>query len=252
MTLFGKILVMFNLACALFLAAWAFSIYATGVDWAANKSKGAPSVPIGQYAIRADKITELWKGLEPAQTDWQIGRARLAKEEMHLAADRIWYDKEIRHVLHGPAKNKPLTEVVLADKDDEKSGVRKGQVLLDDQEHPKMAPSPLQLQSLDEYNKEDEGILASLATVMAEHVAQIGVDIELTDKIIGDKAKGIRGFQQRIFDEQAKSAALLAELSLIEPQLINTMVEAQTIAKRHDQMVKRIEELKRLKVASGR
>jgi len=37
---------------------------------------------------------------------------------------------------------------------------------------------------------------------------------------------------------------------LVEPQLINTLVEAQLVNKRHAQMVRRIAELKRTKVAS--
>ena len=71
MTLLGKILVLVNLGIAVMLAAWSFSIYASGVDWTAIKSKGTPSVPIGQFAIREDKLTELWKSVAPAQGDWQ-------------------------------------------------------------------------------------------------------------------------------------------------------------------------------------
>ena len=159
---------------------------------------------------------------------------KLANEEARLASDRPWYDREMRFVLNGPAKNKPLTEVALAAKEDPNSGVRRGQVLLDDQGYPKMEPvrdhtrAPLQLQSLAEYNNQDKTILDSLAQLMSEHVTQIGESNELTDKIIGDKAKGIRGFQDRIYDEQAKNAALLAELQHLEPQLINTTVEVDS------------------------
>ncbi|MHB1426232.1 MAG: hypothetical protein ACYC3I_23960 [Gemmataceae bacterium] len=256
MTLFGKLLVIFNLAFAVLLAAFSYSIYVNGVDWTDSKSKGPPPVPTGQFAIRAVKIDELWKGLPPAQADWARERARLLREETSLADDRGWYDKEIRYVLAGPAKNKPLSEVAFAAKDDANTGVRKGQVLLDDRGHPQMVPvrdsagAPLQLQSLAEYNVQDVGILNSLAQIMAAHAMQIAQSNEYTDKIIGDKAKGIRGLQERIYDEQAKNAAMLAELSQVEPLVINTMVEAQLINKRHDQMVKRIEELKKIKVAS--
>ena len=85
---------------------------------------------------------------------------------------------------------------------------------------------------------------------MRGHEEQIEEANKLTDKIIGDKAKGIRGLQQRINDERAKNVEMLAEMELVQPQYINTLVEAQLINKRHAQMKKRIEELKKLKVAS--
>jgi hypothetical protein len=255
MTRYGKIVVLLNLALAVMLAAWSFNLYANSVDWTDSKSKGTPPVPTGQFAIRAAKLDELWKGLAPSQDDWLRERARLTEEETRLNAERAWYDKEILYVWKGPAKSKGLSQVAIAARDDERTGVKKGQVQLDAQGFPQMVPIPdptgvpLQLQSLDEYNAEDVSILSNIAAQMERNVQQIAESNALTDRIIGDKGKGIRGLQQRINDEQAKNAALLAEMKLVEPQLLNTLVEAQSINKRHDQMAKRIEELKKLKVA---
>lgn len=257
MTLFGKLLLVFNLAFALLLAAWSFNIYANGIDWTDRKDTKTEPPTLGEFAIRADRLGELWKGVAPAQKEWQSARGSLADEESRLAAERIWYDKEIRFVLSGPAKGKGLSEVAIAAKDDPPS-VLKGQILLDDQGFPKLVPvplrdrmnNPLQLLSLAEYNEEDAKIMESIGNEMAEHVKQIDEANKLTDKIIGDKTKGIRGFQQRINDEKAKNAEVVAEMKLVEPQYINTLVEAQLINKRHQQMRKRIEELKKLSVAS--
>jgi hypothetical protein len=255
MTLFGKILVMLNLALAVMLAAWSFNLYSNGVDWTDSKSKGTPPVPTGQYAIRAAKLDELWKGVAPTQADWLRERGKLAEEERRLNAERAWYDREIRYVWVGPAKGKGISQVAIAAKDDEKTGVKKGQVQLDPQGFPQMASIvdpmnvPLQLQSMAEYNEEDKGILSDIDAQIKRNVQQIAESNALTDRIIGDKDRGIRGLQQRINDEQAKNAALIAEMKLVEPQLLNTLVEAHSINKRHDQMVKRIEELKKLKVA---
>lgn len=246
MTLFGKLLVLVNLAFAVMLAAWSFSIYANGIDW--TDSKGTASAPKGEFAKRAAVLDGLWKGVAPAQDNWLSGRDKLANEETHLAAEYVWYDKEIRYVLVGPAKAKGIAEVAVAAKDDAKTGVMKGQILLDDKGYPRMG-NPLPLQSLAEYNKENEGLLQSLKDVMAKHEMRIEESNKLTDLIIGDKSKGIRGLQQRIYDEKAKNADVLAEMKLVEPQYINTLVEAQLINKRHAQMVKRIEELKKIKVA---
>lgn len=254
MTLFGKLLVLFNLAFAVFLAGWAFNVYANGIDWTDSKDKGSPPAPLGEFAKRAVKLDELWKSVAPTQLNWLTQRDKLRKEEASLVADRIWYDKEIRYVLDGPAKGKGISEVTIAAKDDDKIGVKKGQILLDDKGYPLMVPmrdqnnNPLQLSSLDEYNKEDEMLLRSIGEVIAKHEKQIAEAAELTDLIIGTKTA--RGFQQRINEEKSKYEQLLVEMKLVEPQYINTLVEAQLINKRHAQMVKRIEELKKLKVAS--
>jgi hypothetical protein len=248
MTLLGKLLVVFNLGFSLMLAAWSFSIYANGIDWANPKT--------GQFAIRAAKLDELWKGVAPAQADWSSARNKLANEETRLAAERVWYDQQLHYVLHGSAKGKGINEIAIAPKDDAAARVQKGQILLDDQGNPLLVPprdpmgNPLQLSSLDEYNKEDGDLLRSLRLVMETNEKQIEDANRLTDLIIGDKAKGIRGFQQRINDEQAKNAAILAEMELVRPQYINTLVEAQLVNKRQAQMKKRIEELKKWKVAS--
>ncbi|HTU20049.1 MAG TPA: hypothetical protein VMG10_18435 [Gemmataceae bacterium] len=245
MTLLGKLLLLFNLAFALLLAAWSFNIYANGIDWTDTKdTKSTPPVPIGQLAIRAAKLDDLWKGVAPAQADWSSKRDQLANEESRLVAERIRYDKEIHYVLAGPAKG--ISEVETA----AKGAPNAGQMLLDHNGFPSLVKNPLLELSLAEYNAEEEKILKDIGAEMAQHVKQIDEANKLTDKIIGDKAKGIRGLQERINDEKAKDEGVVAELKLVEPQLINTLVEAQLINKRHAQMKKRIEELKRLKVAS--
>jgi|GEM_PF-3221278 hypothetical protein len=256
MTLFGKILVLLNLGLALVLAAWSFNIYANGIDWTDRKDTRTTPPRMGQFALRKEKLDELGKGIDPAQKDWLNERAQLAREEKHLADERLWYDKELRYVLTGPARGRGIFDVAIATQDDPNTGVKRGQVLLDNQGYPQLVPIrdpnnvPLQLQSLAEYNTEDNTVLRSLGEEMAKHAAQIAESNGLTDKIIGDKDKGVRGLQQRIYDEQAKNAAVIAEIKLIEPQLLNALVELQTVNKRREQMLRRIEELKRTKVAS--
>ncbi|HTU93425.1 MAG TPA: hypothetical protein VMF69_25320 [Gemmataceae bacterium] len=256
MTLFGKLLVLLNLALAMVLAAWSFNIYANGVDWTDRKDTKSTPPRMGQFAVRAAKLDELWKGVPPVQTDWLRERDQLAREEKRLADERVWYDKEIRYVLDGPAKGKGIREVDIASKDDPNTGAKKGQILLDNQGYPQLVPirdpngAPLQLQSLVEYNRENEGLLKEISDQIEQHEKQIKEANALTDRITGDKTKGIRGLQQRINDEQAKNDEVIAEIKLVEPQLINTLVEAQLVNKRHAQMTKRIEELKKIKVAS--
>ena len=250
MTRLGKVLVLLNLGLSVVLATWAFSIYSNSIDWTNRKTPR-----MGQFAIRDAKLTELWKGVDPVETDWLRERAQLAKEEQLLAAERVWYDKEIRYVLVGPAKGQGILEVALAAQDDPGTGVKKGQVRLKDG-YPQLVPildpnnAPLSLKSLREYNIEDEGILREIASLIEQHQKQIEEANALTDRIIGDPAKGKRGLQQRINDEQAKNAEVIAELKLVEPHFINTLVEARQVNKRHEQMKRRIDELKKVNVAS--
>jgi hypothetical protein len=250
MTLFGKLLVLFNLAFGLVLAGWAFSLYANGIDWSDRKEG---NVPVGEFAIHEAQLDELWKAVPPSQDDWRKNRDALQKVEASLAADRDWYDKEMRHVFIGPTKDQPVGQIVSAAKDDPKTGVKKGQVLLDDKGFPQLAPlkdrTGKPLESLAEYNEKDNKILLALEEVMKKHEMQIAEANELTDKIIGNKDKGIRGLQKRIEDERAKDADVVAEQKLIRPLLVNTVVESELILKRKTQLEKRIEELEKFKVA---
>jgi hypothetical protein len=253
MTRFGKILVLLNLTLSLMLAAWAFNVYANSIDWSDKKDKG---IPVGMFAIHGARLEEAWKGVVPAQSSWQRQRGRLGNVQMRLLQERAWYDQELRHIYVGKSKDKPIGQVAIAAKDDDNTGIKRGQILLDDQGFPKMEPildlagKPLQLKSLAEYNQDQDKLLNELAEVMRTHEKQIDEANRLTDLIIGDKDKGLRGLQQRINDEKDKDAEVLAERKLVEPLLINTVVEAQLINKRHQQLEKRIEELRKWKVAS--
>jgi hypothetical protein len=256
MTLFGKILVFFNLAFGLLLAGWAFNLYANGIDWTDRKEG---NTPVGEFAIHEAQLDELWKAVPPAQADWRKNRDTLQKVEASLAADRVWYDAEMRHVFAGPTKDNPIGQIVVAAKDtkvkidNEEMTIRKGQVLLDDKGYPQLAPlkdrAGKPLESLAEYNKKDEEVLLALEEVMKKHEKQIEEANKLTDRIIGDKDKGVRGLQKRIEDERAKDADVVAEQKLIRPLLINTVVESELIFKRKTQLERRIEELKKYKVA---
>jgi hypothetical protein len=249
MTLLGKALVFLNLAIGLMLAGWAFSLYANGIDWTGRKEG---NVPVGEFAIHEAQLDELWKTVPLAQTNWLEDRDKLQKAEARLAADRVWYDEKMRHVFFGPTKDQPVGQVTVAAKDDPKTGVQKGQILLDDKGYPQLTPlrdrANNPLKSLAEYTDEDDKVLLALEDVMKKHEKQIEEANKLTDLIIGSKDK--RGLQKRIEDEKAKDVDVLEEQKLVRPQLINTVVESELILKRKAQLEKRIEELKKFKVAS--
>lgn len=253
MTKLGKALVLFNLAFGLMLAAWAFSLYANGIDWSDRKAK-TPLETAGEYTIHESQLDELWKGIPPAQANWLDERQKVLNEEARLAAERAWYDVEMKHLYLAANAANPVGEIAFAQKDDDKNGIKKGQILLDNKGHPQMVPmrdpAGNPLLSLSVYTKKDDDILQSLDAVNKKQQEQIEEANKLTDLIIGDEKAGRRGLYRRYLDEKAKDADMLAEQKLVRPQLINTVVEAELILKRKNQLEKRIEELKKIHVAS--
>jgi hypothetical protein len=254
MTRFGKALVFINLAFSLLLATWAFSLYANGIDWSNRKAKG-DELP-GEFTIKEDQLKDLWQGLPPAQSSWLSARQQLRTEEARLVADRKWYDEEMNHLFVTANAANPVGEITVAAKDDDKAGIRKGQIQLDANGLPQLVAltdrSGKPLQSLAVYNNEDEKVLQSLAAVRQKHEEQINEAKKLTDEITGDPKNGVRGLWQRILDEKAKNADVVAEQKLLEPLLINTVVDSQLIFKRRTQLDRRIKELKNIGVASDK
>jgi hypothetical protein len=253
MTMLGKVLVFFNLAFSLLLASWAFSLYANNIDGIDKKGKSAGQTTV-EYALRDTELEELWKGIPPAQANWLSERQKVLNEESRLADERSWYQTEINHLFVTANAANPVGEIAFAPKDDEKNGIKKGQILLDDKGHPLLVPvkdgAGNPLQALAVYLKQDDDILQSLQAVLQKHQEQIDEANTLTDRIIGDEKAGRRGLHRRLLDEKNKDAAILAEQQLTRPQLINTVVESELILKRKNQLEKRLEELKKIHVAS--
>ena len=254
MTRLGKFLVFFNLAFSLLLATWAFSLYANGIDWSNNKTK--VDQPPGVFAVKEDQLKDFWQGLPPAQSAWQEARQILRAEEAQLVVERKWYDDETNHLFVTANAANPVGEVTVAPKDDERTGTRKGQVVLDAKGFPVLTsvtdPSGKPLQALAAYNNEDEKILQSMDAAKKKREGQIQEANRLTDLITGDPRNGIRGLWQRILDEKAKNADVVAEQKLLEPLLVNTVVDEQLIAKRRGELDRRIKELKKIGVASDK
>jgi hypothetical protein len=263
MTLLGKILLLFNLAFSVLLAGWAFTVYADRIDWTKKKGKASefgPAAQSGEFAVRDERLKELQKNLGSAQVRWRVARANLRDEEARRVADRIWSENEMKHLTKTATPDKdPVGEMVVAAKDDPAKGLRKGQVELNDKGEPQLVPAKdaagNPLGSLDAYNDKDAKTLQSLDQVLARLNAQIEEANKLTDQIIGakDAAGNVvsRGLHERIRDEKAKRAGVVAEQALLRPQLINTVVDAQLLKKRRDALKKRVEELKKIGVASG-
>jgi hypothetical protein len=251
MTMLGKLLLMFNLAFSLMLAAWSFSLYANRIDWSNNKAKA--DQPDGEFTVRDAQIVKLWDAVRPAEASWRNSRAALLNQEARRVVERTWYNKQMNHVFKDATAANPIGELTFAAKEDDRT--KAGQLVMDNNGDPVLNPlkdiGGHPLKSLAAYNEDNQKVLKSLEEVARKHTAQIEEAIKLTQQLVGEK-DGPRGLQQRILDEKAKSAAVMAEQALIRPMLVNTVVQSELIVKRRRALEKRIEELKKIGVASGR
>jgi hypothetical protein len=239
MTLFGKILVFLNLALSLLLASWAFGLYSGRIDWSDNQAKGTQ--PAGELRPRQAEATERWQGLRVAEGNRDRARADLEREEGGVPGDRLWYLAEMEQLRTG---TNPARAVVFKNGlpvADPRNPYRPEMVGAKDQ-----AGKPLR--SLAAYVRDEDTVSKELAAVLARYEDQIGQDRKLTQLLIGPQ-----GLQQRLVDEKVKRERVVAEQRLVEPRLINAVVDSELILKRRRQLEQRIKELRdKVEVAAGK
>jgi hypothetical protein len=248
MTLFGKILVFLNLAFSMVLASWAFGVYANRIDWSDNPEKKGQ--PAGELVSRKAEVGEsgrpgpLWAGVRTAEASWLAARRDLEREEGRVAEDRLWYYAEMEHLRTGATAGNPARAVVFKDglpAVDPKNPYRPLMVEAKDQ-----AGKPLR--SLVSYEEAEKTVRKELAAVLGRYREQIGEDMKLTQLLIGPK-----GLQQRLVDEKVKREDVVKEQGLVQPQLVNAVVDSELILKRRRELEKRIKELEgKVEVAGGR
>jgi hypothetical protein len=241
MTRFGKALVFINLALSLVLAGWAFSAYSNRPDWV---KAGKPS---GRLADRQKEIQQLQTALSTATAGRQEVRTALLTQETKLLADRDWYHRQLQKLHNGPdpTDRTPIQTLVLV----------KGLPVPDpkNQNRPRMntdlrmnadrAGQPLQ--GMSAYDQELDTKRKEVSDVLKKYDELVKRDSALTEELTGDKMKGIKGLHQRLEDEKTKNQGVIAELRLVKPRLVNTVVEGQLILNRKKQLEGRIDELKK-------
>jgi hypothetical protein len=247
MTVLGKVLVFLTFALSLAMATWAFGVYSNRIDFSDAKPKGLQ--PAGEYEKRRLVIEALNKELPPAEAALRNAGAALANEETRLLADRVWYHGQLEHMLSKATDRDPVQRIVYVDRGDE--GGARGQIQLDPQQRPVLAPAKDRLGnpllSLDRYDQDEKKLLADLDEIQTQHEKNIQEAIRLTNLLIG--GEGTKGLHERLLEERRKREEVIAEKGLMEPLLINTTVDAALVNKRHRQLVARIEELKKIGVA---
>jgi hypothetical protein len=249
MTALGKILVFLTFALSLMMATWALGVYTNRIDFSDSKAKGGE----GEYEKRRLAIDALNKELPPAETAWREARASLGREEKRVADDRVWYQDQLQHVREKATDANPVKRIVYAKADGEQPGVRKGQIRLDADGRPLLEPAKDRLGnallSLARHNQDEQKVLHDLEEVQNQHAKQIDDAVALTERLIGKP--GVKGLHQQLVEERKKRDDVVAEIGLVEPLLINTVVDAELVHKRHQALEGRLQELKKIGVAAG-
>jgi hypothetical protein len=246
MTAFGKLLVFCNLTLSLFLMTWALGVWTNRIDFSNAKATAEQSA--GEFAKRDEVLKTLGDGLDPAQRNWRDARGKIADQEARQVADWEFYRAELDHNRTRADKKNPCRTVAYADKDNDKLGVRKGQIDLAETGLPKMVnvevPAGNGLPCLATLDAEVAKNVEAIALEQDKFIKQTNEATALTQKLVGDK-----GLQQRLLDEKQKRENVLAEQKLVGPQRINAYVEYELIGKRNQQLLLRIAELDKIGVA---
>jgi hypothetical protein len=256
MTKTGKILVVLNLALSVCMASWAFGVWSNRIDF--SDTKATAEQPGGEFAQRAVQIDALWATVPPAEQAWKTARADLLERESRRLADRGWFEDELSHIrtkADPKDRDHPCRTVKYAAANDDPPGARKGEVVLDPAtDRPALENANdragNRLWSLRYYAEKEQGILRDMEAAQKDHEKQIKEAVALTERIVGTKEPTkTKGLQQRLLDERKKRDDVVAEEELIQPQLINAVVESELILKRRKALELRIEELNKIGVA---
>jgi hypothetical protein len=221
----GKILIFVNLAIALGMCVWSFGLYSGRIDWSNNPAKGTQ--PAGELTKRIAALRQVDGALQTAETRQREASSQLRKFELRVPRDAQFYKQQLALLDSGINDQNPGQMVEY--KDGEVQTRADGLV--------NMNPAP-DLRSLDELTKERNQTQADLLASITEYQKLVQQDIELRERIIGDK-----GLRQQLFnEEEIKQARIKQEIEDLKPLYINVMVELQLLAKRHNALQARIKE----------
>jgi len=204
MTTFGKVLVLFTLAVSLLMMGFALAVWANRIDWSDRPPKEGD--PGGLLARRDAEAKRLWAELALAESGWRGSQAALARDEAQRVQDRLWYQTELAHLYTGATPNNPCREVVFergVPAPDPRNFGRPRMVAAKD-------PTGQPLLSLAAYDKRDEAIHKETLAAVEKFRQAVELDTQLTNELAGDPLKRSKGLRQRINDERAKRADVVA------------------------------------------
>ena len=233
MTLFGKILVLTNVALSVMAMVWAMLFYFERIDWTDSKE--------GTLTPRKARVAELWSGIRGSEASWREVHGDIIEQEGYRAADRPWYTAEVTLARTGATDMNPAHTVVYT------KGVLDTEPVKNEPKHlrPKMVPAKDDLggnlASLTSYSKVESDKRAEVIKLALKLQMLVDEDKRLTNLLKPEEGKGLR---QRIEDEKVKVKHVDEELAIVGPLKVNTRIENDKVLSRDDEMRKRIKELK--------
>lgn len=249
MTLFGKILVLANFGLSVVIMVGAMVLYFDRVDWTEGPVK--PEEKWGELRKRNERVKDAWEFIRLADLRWRDVRGEVLDEEGYRAADRPWYEAELKHDREQATEQKPARTVIYD------NGVLVVEVVANEPKHyrPKMVaaklelprkndkdpPIVIELGSLKSYNEAEAKLRDDLLAQQKEFIDQLDKHKELSNRLTPESGKGLR---IRIEDEKVKVKRLEEELAILRTLRVNTQVDIANISLRDKQLADRIKELK--------
>jgi len=251
MTLLGKVLVFVNLLLSVALLGVAIGIVTNRIDWSASPPKG--DKPAGLLVARQERVKTASSALALAGDRWReslsgsAGRPGLPAWEKRIADDRAWYAAQLDEARKGPQGkplNTPIHTVKIGPEGlpalDPQNGDRPTLVPAERRRSDKPDEAARPLFCSEWYRKEMPRLTQLIDEQQTLYQEQVKLASDLTQQAIGPK-----GLRQRIIEEQTKGGRIKEEMLDVTGREKNADVESELLQSRHDQLDRRVEELKK-------
>jgi hypothetical protein len=242
MTLFGKILVLLNVALSLLLCAWAVGVYTRHIEYSADLSKSAPETVMEVRRLQSRLVSYgLWDELSASEAHWKKSSPRLQLAEAIRPRNQKWFEAKLVDLgkstdpIKKPGYENAQCKVTTTEAD---YGLPVMVDALDKAGQP--------LKGLDPYQKEYADKQVAIKASMDELTRFTKEDAELTVRI-----GGVGGLRDQIAAEIDKRERVLVEQEFLKPMLVNSRVEGELLFRRRAELESRVKELQGVGVAAS-
>jgi hypothetical protein len=250
-TIFGKVLLLLNVALSLLGLSWAVFVFSNPVLGQQKLEEYKAQAEFGRRTAR-DALTEQIRATEALRVA-EMGKVKGQPAPGELRyLERDWYDAELAHLKYGDPegtapdkKHAGLQAIDLDDKGmklDPAKGNRPLLVTLKDPENP---ARPIDKPLVAQVKAREDAFASLIGKQIDTLVTIIASDIELTKQLDGSAEEKRKGLKRQVEEEQKKAQLLLDQLQDLRPLYVNSAVESELILRRQADLRKRYEELLR-------
>ncbi len=247
MTKLGKFLLFANLVLALFFLGLGIGVSTNRVDWPGTMKTGPASEVKAGIEFKKQEIDRLQKAASQALGRWAVAMPDLLKVEQEKPAKQKWYDDQISILQTGKdLAGKPFMGPIRA------LSYKSGQLQPDKEGYPAfeaIPAGPVDLKPIPEMTKE----LADNQDLVKKEIDRVAglmkEEGRLTLEINGEAGK-VKGLRDLLAEEVVVEKNIQEELEYLRPLRYNRQVEAALLLNRQQSLQKRLDELKKIGVAS--